>query len=65
MKKLWPILPMLLMALTTSCVQLKPIEVKPIHITMDVNVKVDKQLDDFFAFEDELEAGEDTKEESK
>jgi hypothetical protein len=25
-----------------------PIEVKPIHITVDVNVKVDKALDDFF-----------------
>ena len=26
----------------------EPIEVKPIHITVDVNVKVDKALDDFF-----------------
>jgi hypothetical protein len=25
-----------------------PIEVKPIHITVDVNVRVDKALDDFF-----------------
>ena len=25
-----------------------PIEVKPIHITVDVNVKVEKALDDFF-----------------
>ena len=24
------------------------VEVKPIHITVDVNVKVDKALDDFF-----------------
>jgi hypothetical protein len=24
------------------------IEVKPIHITVDVNVKVDRALDDFF-----------------
>ncbi len=29
-------------------VETKPIEVKPIHITVDVNVKVDKALDDFF-----------------
>ena len=29
-------------------VSTKPIEVKPIHITVDVNVKVDKALDDFF-----------------
>lgn len=33
-----------------GCLSLKtePIEVKPIHITVDVNVKVDKALDDFF-----------------
>jgi hypothetical protein len=33
-----------------GCVHVKtdPIEVKPIHITVDVNVKVDKALDDFF-----------------
>ncbi len=35
---------------TAGCVHVKtdPIEVKPIHITVDVNVKVDKALDDFF-----------------
>ena len=33
-----------------ACLSVKtaPIEVKPIHITVDVNVKVDKALDDFF-----------------
>jgi len=33
-----------------GCLSIKtdPIEVKPIHITVDVNVKVDKALDDFF-----------------
>lgn len=33
-----------------GCLSFKaePIEVKPIHITVDVNVKVDKALDDFF-----------------
>ena len=36
--------------LSGGCLSLKtePIEVKPIHITVDVNVKVDKALDDFF-----------------
>ena len=46
------LLPLLLpLALSLSgCLSLKtePIEVKPIHITVDVNVKVDKALDDFF-----------------
>ena len=29
-------------------VKTEPIEVKPIHITVDVNVRVEKALDDFF-----------------
>lgn len=29
-------------------VRTEPIEVKPIHVTVDVNVKVDRALDDFF-----------------
>lgn len=31
-----------------SDVNVKPIEIKPIHITIDINVKVDRALDDFF-----------------
>ena len=33
-----------------GCLSVKtaPIEVKPIHITVDVNVKVERALDDFF-----------------
>lgn len=33
-----------------GCISVKtePIEVKPIHITVDVNVRVEKALDDFF-----------------
>lgn len=40
------VLPLLL----TACLNVKtaPIEVKPIHITVDVNVRVEKALDDFF-----------------
>ncbi|WDP88746.1 MAG: hypothetical protein HUN04_02945 [Desulfobacter sp.] len=44
---------------TSHEVEVKPVEIKPIHITIDVNVKVDKALDDFFgdidAAEDKLE----------
>jgi len=29
-------------------VTVAPVEVKPIHITIDVNVKIDRALDDFF-----------------
>lgn len=34
---------------TQHKVEVAPVEVKPIHITIDVNVKVDKALDDFFS----------------
>ncbi len=37
-------------------VDVKPVEVKPIHITIDVNVKVQKALDDFFG---DIDAQED------
>jgi hypothetical protein len=33
---------------TQSTVELKPVEVKPIHITVDVNVRVAKELNSFF-----------------
>lgn len=36
-------------------VEVKPIRIEPIHMTIDVNVKVQRELDDFFAFEDEIE----------
>lgn len=42
-----------LFSLQTGCtrheVEVKPLEIKPIHITIDVNVKVDRALDDFFS----------------
>jgi hypothetical protein len=38
---------------TENKVDVRPIEVKPIHITVDVNVRVDRELDNFFAFEDQ------------
>ncbi len=40
---------------TQHKVELAPVEVKPIHITIDVNVKVDKALDDFFSDIDDAE----------
>ena len=40
-------------ACTRHQVEVAPVEVKPIHITIDVNVKVDKALDDFFGDIDE------------
>jgi hypothetical protein len=45
--------------MATGCTQHKveiaPVEVKPIHITIDVNVKVDRALDNFFGDIDEAE----------
>lgn len=38
----------ILTACTSHKVEIQPLEIKPIHITIDVNVKVDRALDDFF-----------------
>ncbi len=40
---------------TQHKVEVAPVEIKPIHITIDVNVKVDKALDDFFGDVDDTE----------
>lgn len=37
-----------LSACTRHEIEVKPVEIKPIHITIDINVKVDRALDDFF-----------------
>ena len=40
---------------TQHKVEVAPVEIKPIHITIDVNVKVDRALDDFFGDIDKAE----------
>ena len=59
-KQLPKLLAALLILLSMGCTQHKvevaPVEVKPIHITIDVNVKVDRALDDFFG---DLDTAED------
>ncbi len=46
----WVLAAMMLGACQTRHeVDVRPVEVKPIHITIDVNVKVQKALDDFFS----------------
>jgi hypothetical protein len=46
---------------TQHKVEVAPVKIEPIHITIDVNVKVDRALDDFFgdidAAEDKTEGG--------
>ncbi len=58
--KLLVLVAALLMLAAQGCTQHKvevaPVEIKPIHITIDVNVKVDKALDNFFQ---EIDAAED------
>ncbi len=48
--------------LAAGCVNVKtaPIEVKPIHITVDVNVKVERALEDFFGDIDKKSAAIET-----
>lgn len=42
-------------ACTSHEVEVKPLEIKPIHITIDINIKVDRALDDFFGDLDEAQ----------
>ena len=46
---------LMIVGCTQHKVEVAPVEVKPIHITIDVNVKVDKALDDFFSDVDDAE----------
>lgn len=53
MKKKGRLVVLTALALFLSCctrheVQVAPVEIKPIHITIDVNIKVDRALDNFF-----------------
>ncbi len=48
------------LSLSNAChteheVKVAPVEVKPIHITIDVNVRIDRALDDFFGDIDQAE----------
>jgi len=58
MKTALKILPLVVGAAVAGCAHLKvdPIEVKTIHIVHDVNISVDKQLEDFFAFQEQQAA---------
>ncbi len=43
-------------ACTSHNVKLEPIEFKPIHLTVDINLKVQRELNDFFDFEESADA---------
>jgi hypothetical protein len=59
----WLLLP-LVAVVATSCspirtentVDLRGDPDRPIHIVVDVNIRIDRQLDDFFSFENALKA---------
>jgi hypothetical protein len=54
-KRKWLLLaPAMLLVSLAGCnpkVTIEPIEIKPIYMTLDVNIKVDRELDNFFDFE--------------
>ena len=39
-------------ACTSHTVKVDPVEVKPIYVKVDINIKVDRELDRFFDFEE-------------
>lgn len=46
---------LLLLPACTHTVKVEPIEVKPIHMTMDINLRMEKAVTDFFDFEEKYE----------
>ncbi len=63
MKKWQPILPVLALLLVLSACTKHRVEVEPIHITIDVNVKIDRELDSYL---DEIfEAGDDIRQQQE
>jgi len=44
----------------TAHVKVDPLEVKPITVNVNVNLRVQQQLDQFFSYEDKLLTGGDT-----
>ncbi|MBT3380082.1 MAG: hypothetical protein HN742_25890 [Lentisphaerae bacterium] len=48
---------LLLLIPSVGCIRVKtePVEVKPIHITVDVNLRIDRELEDFFGDLDALD----------
>ena len=48
------VLAVLAIAAGCATVKVEPVEVKPIHLTLDVNIRVQDELADAFAFEDEV-----------
>ena len=63
MKRVFETISILLLFMTLGCtkhevetksqIEVAPVEIKPIHITIDVNIRVDRALDDFFSDIDE------------
>jgi hypothetical protein len=43
---------MTLLPIACARVRVDPIEVKTIHIVHEINIKVDRELDEFFAFQE-------------
>lgn len=40
---------------TNSVIEVKPIKIEPIYATININVKIDKELDSFFDYEETLQ----------
>ena len=54
-RRLLPFIAVLLILGCTHQVNVAPITIEPIHVTMDIRIRVDRQLEDFFDFEKEMQ----------
>jgi hypothetical protein len=41
----------LLLASCKHTIKVEPVTIEPIHLTVDLNIRVDRKLDEFFAYE--------------
>jgi len=41
---------------TKHAVEIAPVKIEPVHITIDVNIRVDRALDDFFGDIDKVDS---------
>lgn len=47
-------LALLMFGCSKHTIDVQPIRVEPIHMTLDVNIRVDRELDQFFDFEEDV-----------
>lgn len=51
----WALAATFALAACAHTVEVKPVEVRPIHMTIDVNLRIEREVEEFFDFEEKYE----------